>query len=259
MLRLYIAHKKYLDRKLLVTEIDLDDDMVQDAMAIILFPRTHVLDHPSAYHYPYLDHWRSWAYRRFQNPLKQETRTNEMAQNLVKEIDKLYHKMLMFIEDYLTKATSACPSREYLCLPHPGGHLTFKDRTVCTRFYVAQCHDTERRRLMRAFLRAVLAQCGNSDLPESTTTKAILAPWAPDVEGFSKLDPHMMFYDTMSLNAYELCRWLACFGFDLARTIVFGTTAGQHGRAIVRQWLKNLAKWGPISQGTYKRLGDRLN
>ncbi|KAI0868410.1 hypothetical protein GGS24DRAFT_506816 [Hypoxylon argillaceum] len=49
----------------------------------------------------------------------------------------------------------------------------------------------------------------------------------------------------MSLNADELCRWLACFGFDLAATLVAETTAGQRERAIVGQWLKDLARRGP--------------
>ncbi|KAJ3565612.1 hypothetical protein NPX13_g7443 [Xylaria arbuscula] len=220
---------------------------------------------------------------------------NEKDQKLVKDINKLYQQMLIFIEDYLTKATAACPSREYLCLPHPGGHLTFKTRTICTRFDIAQCNDTERRRLLRAFLKyelrckfyvndykpwqlrwsvalgnlgqsdieaiscvdtyfdslykAILAQCGDSDLPESPTV--VHAYWEPTVEchcqiGISEQlsDLRGMLYEKVTLNSNELCRWLACFGFDLAATLVAGTTAGQRERAVVGQWLIDVAKRG---------------
>lgn len=301
MLGQYMAYKEYIDRKLLVA--DLDNDMVQDAMAIILFPpRNNPGHHYDPFYIPYYDHWLSSSRWRFTNPLEKKTPMNKKDQSLVKEINKLYQQMLIFIEDYLTKATAACPSREYLYLPHPGGQLTFKGRTVCTRFNLAWCNDTERRRLLRAFLRyelickfcfsgsdkqwrgrgdslterlgrseieaiscveiyfdslyrAVLAQCGDSDLPESPT--GILASRVHEVENYYDSWPrhepipepplysNQMFHDRLSLNGDELCRWLACFGFDLAATLVAGTTtAGQHGRAIVGQWFKNLAKRG---------------
>ncbi|KAI1120676.1 hypothetical protein F5Y10DRAFT_289449 [Nemania abortiva] len=289
MLYLYMENKQYVDRKMLVTEADLDDDMVQDAVAIILFPPRISAGH-SVTHY---NHWASWYNRGFPNPLRKKTPMNEKDKGLVKEIDKLYHKMLVFVEDYLTKATAACPSREYLCLPHPGGQLTFKDRPVCTRLDVTQCNDTERRRFLRAFLRyelvckfchssgiepwrwhrcpltkslgrsekeaiacvetyfgslykAILAQCGSSDLPESPT--ATLASQEPDLTDYYDLELIHIFnegaYHFFSLDADELCRWLPCFGFDLATALVAGATAGEHGRAIVGQWLINLAKRG---------------
>ncbi|KAK5629068.1 hypothetical protein RRF57_004783 [Xylaria bambusicola] len=219
---------------------------------------------------------------------------NENDPNLVKEIDKLYYRMIMFIKDYLTKVTAACPSRESLCLPHLGGQLMFKDRAVCTRLVVSQCTDAERRRFLRAFLRyelickfyhfssvnfwhrdcwtltkrlrlseieaikcmeiylntlyrAVLAQCSDSDLPESPT--AVLVSPAPDVDLTVPIF-HSQFgydsYDKLTLNADELCLWLLCFGFDLAAAIVAGATAGQHGRMIIGGWFKNLAERGPM-------------
>ncbi|KAI1174867.1 hypothetical protein F4777DRAFT_599204 [Nemania sp. FL0916] len=299
MLNQYVVHREYINKRILVAEEDFDDDMIRDAMAIILFPDRVSSGWPWR---PYYDHWRSWLDREFPNPFKKESLTRKGHQSptkeiLVKEINKLYQKMLVFIEDYLTKATSACPSREYLCLPHPNGWLTFKDRTVCVRMDATQCKNIERRRLLKAFLKyemickfcyaggvsllpwqcywftqhltwlekealscvetylrslykAVLAQCGDSNLPDSLPSiLATIAPETKDDRDFEPLPfhpPYDMFYHLLSLNADELCRWLACCGFDLATAVVAGTTAGQHERAIVRQWCQDLAKRGPL-------------
>lgn len=255
-------------------------------MAIILFPPGMNAGHQSV---PHDVHWLSWSRRGFPNPL---TRRAPMDQSLIKEIDKLYRQMLVFIEDYLTKATAICPAREYLCLPHPKGRLTFKDRPICTRLDVAQCHDTERRQFLRAFLRyelickfcsysggdqrwylrlyslthhlgqserealscvggylgslyrAMLAQCRNSDPPE--TNRAIFAYWAPDVFGNRNHDRTFLYPD-------RLCGWLACFGFDPAATLVARMTAGHHQRAIARRWFRNLAK-KELTYGFYPRI-----
>ncbi|KAK5629069.1 hypothetical protein RRF57_004784 [Xylaria bambusicola] len=57
MLRQFVAHKEYINRKLVVTEADLDDDMVQDAIAIILFPPRD----DSSYFVPFDNHCLSWS------------------------------------------------------------------------------------------------------------------------------------------------------------------------------------------------------
>ncbi|KAI1184711.1 hypothetical protein F5B17DRAFT_410943 [Nemania serpens] len=296
MLWQYTAYKDYIDCNLLVTKVNLDDDMVQDAMAIILFPPRN--NAGLAESVPQRHHFLEWFNRRFPNPLKKEPPMNEKDKNLVKEIAKLYNRLLLFIEDYLTKATAACPSREYLCLPHPSGQLTFKDRPVCPTIDVTQCNSTEQRRLLRAFLkyeaiskfcsnrhdsslvhqcylfrtrlgpmereaifcvelylgslyRALLAQCGDSDLPENPPAihtdqvpREVSRHTSPALKDLSPAE-ELIFWTSRSLNADELCPWLGCLGFDLAMTLVAGTRTGPRGRTIVGQWLKHAAKRGP--------------
>ncbi|KAI1108295.1 hypothetical protein F5Y14DRAFT_93988 [Nemania sp. NC0429] len=316
MFRQYMAHKEYIHWKLLVTNADLDDDIIQDAMAIILFPPRFIDTRPNSWHphsehwrsSPHYEHWLSWSNRRFTNPLQIKQPLDRENLSLIKQIDKLHSRVLVFIEDYLTKATAACPSREYLCLPHShaGGQLTFKDRVVCASLDVTQCNAAERRRFLKAFLRyeiickfryfsgdhslrwrqelgkmsyqcldeseseavycveiyldslyrAVVAQCGDSDLPESS--KAVCASQAPDFKDYSDSEPRpkvaiehlwsseeLRRWERMSLNTDELCRWLTCFGFDLATAVVRLSTAGSRGRVIVGKWLQDLAKRGP--------------
>ncbi|KAI1176217.1 hypothetical protein F4777DRAFT_547516 [Nemania sp. FL0916] len=289
MLGQYVAYKDYVNRTLLAIELD-DDDIIQDMMACILFPPRIEDAYDSALHY---EHWVLWTNRRFPNPLQKKLTMNEKDQSLMSKLIKLYHKMLMFVEDYLAKATAARPFREYLCLPNPAGQLVSKDYTVGTVVDVAQCNDTEFRRLLKAFLRfelicqfyscgfdywqnccyhltegleqsekeaiacvqiyfdslyrAVITQCGDrSDLPECPT--GILAEIKCDFDIMGMCEPWRLQtpdpVGKVSFNGDELCRWLACFGYDLAIAVVAATTAGQRGRVIVRQWLQDLATRG---------------
>ncbi|KAJ3563988.1 hypothetical protein NPX13_g7999 [Xylaria arbuscula] len=146
MLAQYLADKDIVHRELLVA--DLDYRMVQDAMTIVLFPRKHPMLWSSLE-----NHRMSWYYQWFPNPLQRKHPITERNRRLIQSIYKLYRKLLWFIEDYISKATAACPSREYLCLPHPEGQLKFKDRVVCATFDIAMCNHTERRRFLKAFLR----------------------------------------------------------------------------------------------------------
>ncbi|KAI0117752.1 hypothetical protein GGR51DRAFT_266285 [Nemania sp. FL0031] len=295
MLGQYMAYKEHIDWNT-VTEANLDDDMVQDAMAIILFPPRNNAGLVESV--PQRHHFSEWSNRRFPNPLKKRPLMNEKDKSLVKKIAKLYHRLLVFIEDYLTKATAACPSREYLCLPHPSGQLTFKGRPVCTTIDITQCNSTEQRRLLKAFLkyeaiskfcsnrhnsflvyqcyslkthlrslkrkaifcvelylsslyRALLAQCGDSDLPENPPAihtdlvpREVSRHMSPALKDLSPAE-ELIFWTSRSLNADELCPWLGSLGFDLAMILVAGTTAEPRGMTIVGQWLKHVAKRGP--------------
>ncbi|WQF88155.1 hypothetical protein CDEST_13169 [Colletotrichum destructivum] len=149
MLQQYIASKEYITRALLASEFD--DSMVQDAMAIILFP-----PHPTygdltteAFH-----HCQSWAAQELQNPLLQPlTKQNGP---LINKLGELHGQLLFFVEDYLTKATAVLPCREYICLSELSiirNQLTFKGRPVSNRFDAANLTGLERKRLLRAFLR----------------------------------------------------------------------------------------------------------
>ncbi|KAL6416091.1 hypothetical protein AUP68_00303 [Ilyonectria robusta] len=145
MLQQYITSKVYITKTSLA--FDLDDEMIQDAARIIQFPswETTIVSSkiPSSCRL-------SWTAEQLPNPFK----TGDHG--LITKIDKLHSQLLLFIEDYLTKATAIFPPRQYLCLPDLSstqGHLMFKNETVCPRFDAAHLTTQERRRLLRAFLR----------------------------------------------------------------------------------------------------------
>ncbi|KAI1117153.1 hypothetical protein F5Y14DRAFT_457987 [Nemania sp. NC0429] len=162
ILRSYNASKDYIYRHLLSADTDFEEGMMNDAIAIILFP---TCDQPGFYDLPESPrdfcslhvqiHYELWlAGWHGSNWEKMKTCMNPGDRNLQPKIDDLYHRFLFYIEDYLTKATSACPPREYLCLPSRQGQLMFQDRVITrNRFYAAKCSKAERRRLLKAFLK----------------------------------------------------------------------------------------------------------
>ncbi|KAI0870651.1 hypothetical protein GGS24DRAFT_474462 [Hypoxylon argillaceum] len=304
MLRQYVSFKEFIECKLFDVDAEFDDDMLNDAIAIIQFP-SQGDDRMS---WLIIDHEKLWLEGWFASAWKERAPINNKVILTQGEMNRLYHRLVMVVEDYLTKATAACPARAYWCLPHRGGQLTFKDRAICARLDLTQCNNAERRRLLKAFLKyeaiskfcyyngvkrwlwhhryhsteqllasrlpvwekealycveeylqslykAVLIQCGNSQLPETPAARHI--SHAPDAREWEDSEPAAQEYvesrisspsrplGTLTLNLYELCQWLACFGLDLATTVVEGATAGQHARTIVGEWLKDLAKRGP--------------
>ncbi|RSL38834.1 hypothetical protein CEP51_016876, partial [Fusarium floridanum] len=126
--------------------MDFDEEMIQDAMGIILLPSSDTLgDYSEVLH----QHLCTWSAQQLPNPL----RTGD--DSLIDQLDKLQNKLLLFIEDYLTKATAIFPPREYLCLPALSSsrtQLMFKDQEVSPRFDATELTDEERKRLLRAFL-----------------------------------------------------------------------------------------------------------
>ncbi|KAG5792754.1 hypothetical protein H9Q69_008210 [Fusarium xylarioides] len=148
MLRQYHTHERYIDRSLIAA--DFDDEMVQDAMAILFIQnsckfsmRKNILD---------------WSKHRLPNPLKDHN--NQRFSQLFDQLNTLHSRLLFFIEDYVTKATSSYPPRDYLCLPQTPesklptteGHLMFNGQKITARFNASNLKDTEIHRLLKAFL-----------------------------------------------------------------------------------------------------------
>lgn len=136
MLQQYLAHKNYVMRQVLAEE--LDAQMIQDAVAIILFRRSK----------PTRAHIRAWSKSELPNPLK------DIDDHLVGELDKLYRQVLLLVEDYITKATAP---EEYLCQPQvqrPSieGHIMFRGSKVAPRFDSDKLRFSERKRFLKAFL-----------------------------------------------------------------------------------------------------------
>ncbi|KAG5756970.1 hypothetical protein H9Q72_006981 [Fusarium xylarioides] len=139
MLNQYLAHKNYIIRRVLAAE--LDANMIQDAMAIILPSQSEGMR-------AYLQ---AWAKSQLRDPLKHND------DDMLDELNKLHSRLLLLIEDYITKATAPFPRREYLCLPQTQrplteGHLMFKGLKVTPRFSSANLTFPERERFVKAFL-----------------------------------------------------------------------------------------------------------
>ncbi|TKW48466.1 hypothetical protein CTA1_4066 [Colletotrichum tanaceti] len=179
MLQQYTASKEYIARKLLDSEFD--NGMMQDAMAIILFPLESAADFKTlACH-----HCRSWAAQQFPNPLHQPL--DRRNQDLISKIRKLHKVLMFYIEDYITKATAVFPPREYLCLSSPTEpQLRFKGQAICSRFNAANLTCPERKRLLRAFLRYQL----NSLMHRGLQTRFQEALYQHNGENFQLWDLH---------------------------------------------------------------------
>ncbi|KAI1024293.1 hypothetical protein LB504_005152 [Fusarium proliferatum] len=148
----YLEFKSTIIRNLL--ERDFDDGMIQDAMAIILFPSLREARKSRKRMLLVEEHLNSWEGQELPNPFV----TRDAL--LMKQLDKLHSLLMMFVEDYITKATAAFPPREYICLPQPThiqSYLMFKGEKVTKRFDSCHLQEGERRRFMRAFLRVELS------------------------------------------------------------------------------------------------------
>ncbi|KZL77750.1 hypothetical protein CT0861_03034 [Colletotrichum tofieldiae] len=159
MLAQFTISKGYITRKLLAP--DFDDGMVQDAIAIVLFPSQSTSDFKTLARH----HCLTWATQRFTNPFYQPLESQN--QDLVNKISKLHTGLVFFIEDYLTKATAVFPPREYLCLSsRTEPQLKFKGQAVGSRFNAANLTVLERKRLLRAFLRYQLECLMDDDIKQ---------------------------------------------------------------------------------------------
>ncbi|KAI0193886.1 hypothetical protein F4808DRAFT_464648 [Astrocystis sublimbata] len=306
ILRSYNASSEYIYRHLLSADTDFDEGMMNDAIAVILFPTSDKAvfygrpgwssDFSSLLVHTHHGMWLAGWYGK--NWKKAKTSGSPVDGNLQTKIDDLYHQLLFHIEDYLTKATAACPPREYLCLPNQQGHLLFQDRVITrNRFDAAKRSQAERRRLFKAFLRydlmskflrwlepegwprhlkhgltnqekrdmscvraylqslykATIIQCGNPEYAD-TATKLVTSDFG-DKDRYAHIDPtaevsygtwnirkQSIFRSWYEKNTEVLTNCLACYGFNLATTVIKATTDGRDQRAIINAWLREVAR-----------------
>ncbi|KAH7183595.1 uncharacterized protein B0J16DRAFT_402098 [Fusarium flagelliforme] len=147
MLQQYLANKRRILRPALAAEFD--EEMIQDAMAIILCPKAHLYLLIGRDAEPMAQHIRSWSQYQLPNPLE------ENNDYLLDRLNNLHNQLLVLIEDYITKGIASCPPREYSCLPKTRTterHLMFKNQVVTTRFDSAYLTATERKKFLQAFL-----------------------------------------------------------------------------------------------------------
>ncbi|KAF5533446.1 hypothetical protein FMEXI_11828 [Fusarium mexicanum] len=140
LLRLYLSVKAEILRNLVAA--DLDDELIQHAVAIVEFPdRTQFRK----------AHLAAWNERQLPNPLQGH------YPQIFEKVDKLHSLILRFMQDYIAKATSDFPSREYLCLPNihaPAldGHTVFRGQMMGILPRTDQLTYSERNRFLKVFL-----------------------------------------------------------------------------------------------------------
>lgn len=153
MYRQFRYSANYL-KKHLVTK-DLCGDLLQDALAVILFPTRDPQAPGTELEWKQIRHFHlmSWGAKELPNPLRED---NPEMINILSSLTK---RLLLFMEDYLVKATSPRMSRAYLRIPqwaHPslrlGLHFDRASRS-CNSVRLWSLTPEEFKRLMQAFLR----------------------------------------------------------------------------------------------------------
>ncbi|KAM0227475.1 hypothetical protein ACHAPO_011538 [Fusarium lateritium] len=149
MLRQWLVNNMQIIRKI----INYDNNMMQDAMGVILFPQVISSEGGLLYDRPATvirTHVRKWSKSQLPDLLMKND------DSLARQLCKLHRRIILLTEDYITKATAYFPPREYLCLPQmqglPGEHLLFKGAKVTPRFDSANLTPLERKRFVKAFL-----------------------------------------------------------------------------------------------------------
>ncbi|KAF4503567.1 hypothetical protein FAGAP_174 [Fusarium agapanthi] len=138
MLQHYLRSKEHIQRAHL--EAELPGALLQDALAVANFPSKN----------PRL-HIEKWSEGHLPNPfLHRDLAT-------IDRLDRLYAQLEIYIEDYITKATSIYPPRAYMCIPSPDRYvdqLQFRGHPIGIDILrVDTLTDVERNRLFRAFFR----------------------------------------------------------------------------------------------------------
>ncbi|KAL2678703.1 hypothetical protein Neosp_009454 [[Neocosmospora] mangrovei] len=148
MLAQWIQSRKTIVRAVLINLVggDIYGDLLHDALAIIRMPP---IDSPLTE--SILHHVSLWLTKGFLDPFEQnDGETLDM-------LYRLFSRLSVFIEDYMTKATAPFPPRAYLCLPRMksiDGELYFRDKAIDARHIeLDDLTCSERNRFLRAFVR----------------------------------------------------------------------------------------------------------
>lgn len=138
LLQNYLESKEQIQRTHLQAEFP--GDMLQDALAVANFPSKN----------PCLHIW-DWREGQLPDPFLHHDSGS------IDRLDRLYSRLAIYIEDYITKATSIYPPRAYLCIPNPNSNvdqLQFRGQPIGTDIVrLDALTHAERKRLFRAFMR----------------------------------------------------------------------------------------------------------
>lgn len=147
MAALFLTCKTSILKRMLTTLLmsDTNGDIVQDALAVLNFPYPDGISSiPSIRR-----HIETWAGQGFSNPFQQSD------QATFQRLHRLFSRLILFIEDYLAKATDPFPPRAYMAIPgitSPGPRFKGKRIDVKPVKFMTLTR-SERVCLLRAFLR----------------------------------------------------------------------------------------------------------
>jgi hypothetical protein len=132
---------------------DLDVEMMQDALAILQFPKIGISVPADMkqwkYEVPIL--MNNWARKTIHDPILEP---GENSQDLVHKIHKLHQRMLIYIQDYIRKATSRSLPQAYSSLPTISqGEASTSGQRLEEDFDLGKLGNSGRNRLFWAFLR----------------------------------------------------------------------------------------------------------
>ncbi|KAL2755391.1 hypothetical protein ACRALDRAFT_1071314 [Sodiomyces alcalophilus JCM 7366] len=124
----------------------LPGQLLNDALTLIHFPRP---DGPPPLGYPPLKvrlrHFKQWASRQFPNPFEPQNKAEFLA------LTRLCERLDYYMADFVSKATSLFPPREYLYVPSPNTPAT-APRRVAAALKLSRLNPAESIRLRRAFI-----------------------------------------------------------------------------------------------------------
>ncbi|KAI1020938.1 hypothetical protein LB503_009976, partial [Fusarium chuoi] len=126
---------------------DRHEDLLQDALGLLYLgpadnrPDNHVMKYI----------FRQWNSKALPNPFEGK------HQDTIAELYKLFSSITMFVEDYISKATSSNPPQAYLCLPqiaNPNRGLYYKEHSFSPRqITLDDLMSSERHFLLWAFIK----------------------------------------------------------------------------------------------------------
>lgn len=193
----------------------LDEDLIQDALAIIHFPRLGqgAFDSEAQRKSAVKAHLQVWGDKAFANPLKGAGRNTVQARQLKALLGKLW----LYIKDYLSKATSQCLPHAYLELPsfsHDDFTESERQFTLSMSAGAASPFDLhlltpdEQRRILHAFLRyeilcKIYSPLGHGKESRFTSTaKRIIVDDAEEGYEHNTFNP-FRYWDWRLLEEYE--------------------------------------------------------
>ncbi|KAM0418804.1 hypothetical protein ACHAPT_012245 [Fusarium lateritium] len=144
---LFTTRKTTIVQRILMNFLagDTNGRILQDALAILNFPYANGVSSMRSIR----RHIEQWAAQGFNDPFQQYNR------NIILTLWRLFSRLVMFIEDYLAKATDPFPPCAYLALPGiTSTGLRFKGKPIDVEpVMFTALTSSERRRFLRAFLR----------------------------------------------------------------------------------------------------------
>ncbi|KAJ3534300.1 hypothetical protein NM208_g7598 [Fusarium decemcellulare] len=149
----YIGNKKSIIRQILANIMSgrLNEDILQDALGILHFP-SHSYDN----HLLIRHHVVQWIAKGIPDPFSQSQPQSLDEDNTISKVHCIFSRTILFIEDYVSKATDAFPPRAYLALPPvaAGGDRLFKGCSVGIKSVsFSTLRSSEKSRFIAAFLK----------------------------------------------------------------------------------------------------------